>query len=212
LLLTVDAMLVVNHLAWQSALGTAPNLFNLDGEANIPAWWSSSQLLVAGLLIAVLVFRNHRADSRSWSLAALAATIIAFSLDETAGLHERAGNIIDSYVREPGDLLSQSGYWPFFVGIPVVVFIAYLIRSSASFMSEAAGTRWKMLLSFVVFFSGALVGELLNNLEPQTLGIHMQVVEEALEMIGGSFLAWSALELFRQHPSTAYAWKLLRPL
>lgn len=62
--------------------------FDLNGEGNIPAYFSALQLLACAMVLAVIAARSWRARSRwrfHWSL--LAAGIFYMSIDEAAQLH-----------------------------------------------------------------------------------------------------------------------------
>src|SRR5262245_52604497 len=65
-------------------------LFDLDGEANIPTWFSSCQLFLIGVVLFPLGFALHKAKRPSRQfLSVLSVCFLLLSLDETAQLHER---------------------------------------------------------------------------------------------------------------------------
>lgn len=68
-----------------------PALLDTDGEANLPAWFTS-MLLAAGALAAVLRGRELRAAGAAWvgHWFALGAVLLVLSIDEAAVLHEEA--------------------------------------------------------------------------------------------------------------------------
>ena len=81
----------VDHL-----LGTpfAPvtRMFDLDGESNVPTWYSSIQwFVVFAVLFGVAERRVSLADRRSWFLWLLPLVFLAFSADEVVQLHEHIG-------------------------------------------------------------------------------------------------------------------------
>src|ERR1044071_1537856 len=98
-LLAVELLLVAFY--WLKILCGDPPLlnplFDLDGEANIPAWFSSAQLLAIALTLWVTNrFRSdHTMPSRLF-LNLLAAGFLVLSLDETAQIHETITGIIGS--------------------------------------------------------------------------------------------------------------------
>jgi len=57
-LLLVNLLFLGLHLLSFALLGRVPRPLNLDAENNIPTWWSSTQLLLAAVLIGVLALRN----------------------------------------------------------------------------------------------------------------------------------------------------------
>jgi hypothetical protein len=209
LLLSVDLALVLTDATLTHLRGQAPNLFDLNGEANIPTWWSSAQLLVSGSLMALVAFSNRRRDHRSWSLAALAGLVILLSVDETACFHERLGSLVDSFLDPRRDVLPKTGYWPFAVGLPAAAFVVWIAATCSSFLAGAKHSAARFVFALMVFFGGAVGVELLNNVGSDALRHLMIELEEGLEMIGGSLLVWSALDLVRRHPTTADAWSRL---
>ncbi|RAK60117.1 hypothetical protein DJ021_10020 [Phenylobacterium hankyongense] len=213
MLLVADALLTLNHTVWLLAFGRVPNLFDLNGEANIPAWWSSAQLMVAGVIVALVVLRNFRTDRRSWAVAALSAMLILFSMDETASFHERLGQFIDGHLGgKAGTHLWDSGYWPFFIGIPGAIAAGYIVWSSLAFLSSVKGSIGRFAVGLAVLLGAAVGIELLNNSDVPALRTASEILEEALEMVGGSLLVWSACDLILRHPSTAEAAAALLPL
>jgi hypothetical protein len=212
-LLVADAILTLNHTVWLLAFHHVPNLFDLNGEANIPAWWSSAQLTVAGVIVALVVLRNYRTDRRSWAVAALAAMLVLFSMDETAGFHERLGHFIDGHLGgKAGTRLWDSGYWPLFIGIPGALAAGYVVWSSLSFLSSVRGSIVRFAVSLAVLLGAAVGIELFNNSDVPALKSASEILEEGLEMVGGSLLVWSACDLILRHPSTAEAAAALLPL
>lgn len=68
--------------------GLSP-LVDLDNEANLPTWFSSAQLLAAGL-ISFLIHVDRRGAGEKFAVhwVGLGFVMLYLSLDETAGLHE----------------------------------------------------------------------------------------------------------------------------
>src|SRR5688500_9384001 len=65
-------------------------LVDLDGEGNLPAWFSSFQLAFISLSLWFLVFQDHKPEKPSRSFFALPASVfLLWSADETAQMHER---------------------------------------------------------------------------------------------------------------------------
>src|SRR4249920_1438570 len=87
----LGAVYSVDHL-----LGTpfAPvtRLFDLDGESNVPAWYSSVQwFAVFAVSFGAAERRVSRADRRSWFLWLLPLVFLACSADEVVQFHEHIG-------------------------------------------------------------------------------------------------------------------------
>src|SRR5262245_53681185 len=62
-------------------------LLDLNGEGNVPAWYSSTLLFVCGLAAAAVAGRHRHSERWGWNGISLA--LIVMSLDETAQIHER---------------------------------------------------------------------------------------------------------------------------
>ena len=63
--------------------------FNLDAENSVPAWWSSSMMLFASLLLYALAANAWRARDILWRLwLTMAVVFLALSIDEAASFHE----------------------------------------------------------------------------------------------------------------------------
>src|SRR3954469_25754145 len=83
----VTSMTIILHAPTMNGLA---RLFNLVGEANIPAAYSSFLLLTAAFLLFLVsrIERDRRGtDTRSWTI--LSAGFAYLSLDELASLHEQ---------------------------------------------------------------------------------------------------------------------------
>src|SRR5687767_12059243 len=64
----------------------------LNGEATIPAWFSSIALLMVALVLAVIGTTKHRTgDGTGWYWTTLAFGFIYLSMDEAAAIHELWG-------------------------------------------------------------------------------------------------------------------------
>jgi len=195
-LVLVDVVLIAADVLLSRMLGHTPKLFDLNGEGNIPAWWSSAQLLVSGILVAIVALRNGGKRLSSGSLFAFSGLLVLMSLDETASFHERLGTLLDSFLDRTGGVLPRTGYWPLLLGLPLATLVLALLRRCGSQL-EAARPRSarRFGLALLVLFSGAIGVELFNNVA--SLGLLRLAIEleEGLEMLGGSLLLASALDL-----------------
>ncbi len=68
-------------------------LLKVGEERNIPAWFSSMQLLVISMVLIPIVIRDaDRRQPVTWALALVPGLFALLSLDEVAMLHERLGD------------------------------------------------------------------------------------------------------------------------
>jgi len=184
----VAAILVVLHVVmWTVFFKTTIldneahwiSLLDLDTEASFGTWFSSSMLLLAGILTMVQVAGRRKRDKwdRWWWFIGIALTWA--SLDEVAGLHESLNT--DPY------FTALMGHWTvagaILAAVLGVLLLPFLWRLPAR-------TRVLLILSGVVYVSGAVGVEfatigyerdgLLNTL-PYNL---WNAFEEGLEMAG----------------------------
>src|SRR5690606_22237869 len=94
---------------------------DLDGEQNIPTWYSSMQWFLAAALLGLFVQSAPVQPLRRLLLAILPLTFLAMSLDEVAGIHEWLGVKSDALLPD-GDraasLFSANGVWVLVIGVP----------------------------------------------------------------------------------------------
>jgi hypothetical protein len=192
------------------------NLFNLDTESTVPTWYSSMQWFCAGAMFSLFAFHAWRTRMRgALSIALIALACLTFSMDEVAEIHERLGFLTDALMSSrsrDGTMLWSTGLWPFVIGIPAIAMIAIAVRGTRHiFLARAPAALLLVIVGFVVMFSGALGVELAANLLPPSaphggLFLTQVVVEEFLEMLGVTLIAWSASSLL-----TAYGFALQLP-
>jgi hypothetical protein len=164
------------------------SLFDLNSEANVPTWFSSSALLVASLLLAAVGFVERargRRDVGYWLV--LSGIFLFISVDEVARLHERttvplrealgAGGVLYySWVILGGAfvLALAVAYWPFLRRLP-------------------SRTRILFVTAAVLFVGGALGVELIAGYYRDLIGpsyrdglleVALSNLEEVMEMLG----------------------------
>lgn len=200
-----DATVVLAYLAnvWAGSPYLFPtHLLDLDGEANLPAWYASAKLLILGLLLAIFALRAPvRPRSRLMFLPAILA--LAMSLDEIAGIHEWVGRRSDALL--PGGRLASvlpvTGIWMLPLA-PIVLGGAYVAyRALKPCLTTAPRARWLFVAGCAILLAGALGAEVAANFVVQgTWLAALQVaIEEGAELVGATTMLWGALELFAAH-------------
>ena len=102
--------------------------------------------------------------------------------------------------------------WPFLIGIPAIAVLAIAVRGTRHiFLARAPRALALLIVGFVVMFTGALVVELGANLLDAAARhggwfLTQVVVEELMEMLGVTLIAWSASSLLQ-----AYDFELRMP-
>jgi hypothetical protein len=168
-------------------------LFDLDGETNFPAFYSSLALLFSSLLLFYVAFshRDVKRDFVAWLLMALG--FLFLSLDEAAMLHEMlagtarrsldlSGLLYNAWVIPYGIIMILGGilYLPFLLRLPKPTLLLFVV-SGVIFVSGAVG---------VEMFEGKW--EAIHGTENMTYDLYV-AVEEFLEMFGVALFIYALL-------------------
>ncbi|NKB18992.1 MAG: hypothetical protein GKS01_00470 [Alphaproteobacteria bacterium] len=189
-LVILVASLLVTHIAlqvWHFRVGHVPTtireFFDVDLERNIPTWFSTILLFIAGMLLLLIANRKHISNGqwiRAWY--GLAFGFFFLSLDEIAGFHETLNHFTAFswvYAAAPVAL------------IIIVLYLRFLFHLPAQI-------RNLFILSAAIFLSGALGVEVATDIYDEkdlmdTLAYNLWTpVEEGMEM-GGVILFIYAL-------------------
>jgi hypothetical protein len=182
---------------------TLVRLFWLDGEANVPTWYSASLLLLCASLLAIIAGAHRQRDTVydiRWLI--LAVVFLLLSLDETAQLHELAIAPLRERFHTTGFLYYA---WIVPAGICSGLFaLAYL-----GFLAKLpVQTARLMVLAGALYVGGALGVESLSAKQASLHGEHtiayhaIITVEELLEMSGLVVFIYALLDYIgRQFPA-----------
>ena len=206
--LIADIMMVVLYVL-DNLLGhpfsIVTRLVDLDGEANLPAWYSSSQILFLGLLFALfaLIMRHHR-PSPFLPAGALSLMCLGLSLDETAQIHEWIGNQSDKLLTtgtRKDFLFGHTGIWMFLLGPFFMIAITVLWRRFLPYLRGRSRVVRLYLSGFFTYVLSALGIEILANfVSPNQADSVIQIIcEEFGEMLGVTLLIWATLELLASY-------------
>jgi len=167
-------------------------LFYLNEEANLPAWFSSLQWLLAALLAALIGAHGRRqADAYANHWLALGLIFLLLSADEAAAIHETLGVFLET-------IYPTSGYFSYgwvLIGIPfVTVFALAYVRF---LLQLPPWLRTLFILAGVTYVFGALGLEMFAAAHEKGLSeMGYQVVvaiEEFSEMLGVVLLIYALL-------------------
>jgi hypothetical protein len=174
-------------------------LFQLNEEQNLPTWYSSALLLFCAAVswaISVSEKLPKAPSATQWKILGL--LFLAFSIDETATIHERFLDLL-ARTLEVHRVLSYEWLIP---GIIIIVGITFWFVLFAARLPP--GVRGLFIAGWVVFVSGLLLFETLAGYahplqthRQKMLHILFTSVEELLEMVGVCLLGYSLL-LYRQ--------------
>jgi len=176
------------------------NVFvDLDGEGNLPAWYSSIQWFSVAILTGLFAYRNASfSNKKSWSLVVLPLLFLMLSLDETTEIHEFLGKMSDQLL--PGGrqntLLPHTGIWMFLVGLPFMLLLCVLIVRVRAYFVRASGALYKIVLGMAVMLAGAIGVETFSNVVARdSIYSVLQIwSEESLEMVGATIVLWGSYE------------------
>jgi hypothetical protein len=178
-------LLVARHgFDHDRVLGLA-RLFDLDGEGNIPAWFSSVTLFFPAVLLAIIGWAElRRRASYAWHWLFLAVIFAGLSLDEAVGLHELSMVPIRNALHTRGVLYFA---WV----IPGACFVAAIGIAYFRFVRALPPrSRLGMLLAGCLYVGGALGMELVGGaltsagLKESVYYSLSVLTEETLEMSG----------------------------
>ena len=178
------------------------DLFDLNGEGNLPAWFSSFQLLLIAVSFWVLAAHRratHR-PSRAF-LRACGAFFLVLSIDETAMLHERITHLVGSrYV----------DWVPAYIRSHIVetAVCALILAGCAVFAYSHLSGLWRMSARAIRFLVAGCAVYLIGAAALETVGYYLLctdhttfaclaeiATEEFFEMLGASLILYAVLLL-----------------
>lgn len=198
-LIIIEIILVSIHIV-VTILGIPINRFNLNGEANIPAWFSSTQLFMIGFVFLLSAHHSNRHHHPSpLFLLTVGIGFIFLSVDEAAIIHEHISGAL-KHIEWIPRFGHGRGIWIFLyplVGLTLLI-IGYreIYKSWKYYKREMV----IFIIGSIIFVFGALGLEMVKFLVilkyPFTL---LEVVfEEFFEMLGATIILSSAI-LFAFH-------------
>ncbi len=157
----------------------------LDGEGNIPSWYSASLLLLCSLLLSLITVAHRKHGSGPVVHWLLLSLIFAFlSLDETAQLHELA-------ISPLRGMFGATGFLYYAWIVPAGVCVALFVLGYLRFLAKLpARTRRLFVAAGAIFVGGAIGVEAVSGMQAsvhgeQNLKYHLIItLEELLEMAG----------------------------
>lgn len=177
-----------------------PGMFDMDGEGNIPAWYSSTKLFAVALcayFYGRLVLLN---DKWAGGLVLMGAVLFAYlSMDEGATLHEKIGDRFNMLVT--GGALNEkpvfetTGLWMVFLGPPLFLALVGGVFYLRRRLSIPANIFAKALAGILLFVIAAAPGDILVNYFTGDALVIQTAVEELSEMVGVTLVLWAAMSL-----------------
>ena len=178
------------------------DLFDLNGEGNLPAWFSSFQLLLIAICFWALASHRratHR-PSRAF-LRACGAFFLVLSIDETAMLHERITHLVGSRYVDwvPGYIRSH---------IVETAVCGLIVAGCAVFAYSHLRGLWRMSARAIRFLVAGCAVYVIGAAALETVGYYLLctdtttfaclaeiATEEFFEMLGASLILYAVLLL-----------------
>ena len=174
-------------------------LFDLDGEANIPTFFSVFQFNVAAGLLWIIGSRARCcADRYARHWLALACIFVFLGLDELAQIHELFSDPLRASLHVDGALRYA---WV----IPYGCLVLAVAAAYLNFLSHLPDrTRWLMVISAAIYVGGAVGLELYGGYLETQLGTEATgtsvaylievFFEEGMELLGIALFIFALLE------------------
>lgn len=171
-------------------------MFDLDAENNLPAWFSSLQL---GLIAALSLLIASRCDSkigpRPRFFVVAAAGFLFLSANEALGIHERITHLGKVFPWLPA--INNSGRWMPVYGVLALVILIWVWRDVCVLWKIRPYTVRCAILGAATFLIGAVGLEIISYkfLRKTPYYTTEVLVEEVLEMVGAGIMLYSTARM-----------------
>jgi hypothetical protein len=179
-------------------IGHPTKFFDLDGEANLPAWFSSMQFLLIGQVFYLKSLQPNPKNLPSYFfLILISAGFIFLSVDEAAQVHETLSGILKRSTSMPR-FKDGNGMWI----LPYVLigsFVFYKVYREVLVMWNHFRKETMVMASGMIMIAfGAVFLEIISYQFLRTSSRENQFVievafEELFEMAGASLVLYGAL-------------------
>ena len=168
-------------------------LLALDGEGNLPSWYSSVQLLFTSAALGIIgLYRRQETNPYGWHWLTLSVLFLCLAIDEASSIHEMAAPPIERWLETAGHLdsvLSIVGTPWLLAAIPftIIVFLVFVLF----LWNLPRAIMTLFIIGGGLYVAGAvgvedLAGHYLGNPGASETFTYQIIVttEEALEMVG----------------------------
>lgn len=197
-LLLSDLLLVA--LYWAGTIFTHPeyqSFTDLDGEANLASWFSSSQILLIAILGWLLVYSSEKTGAPSRLFLAFFATgAMLWSMDETSQMHERITQCTGArYVDWLPQFMTSHKAIAVTLAAVALVIASKILKEVISLWRESRRVCLIAISGFTLCFLGGIVIETLGYrfvaVDSGLMHMVQVSVEEFFEMAGASLILYS---------------------
>ncbi len=175
-------------------------LFNMDNEGNIPSWFASSLLLIAGMVyLFVSWLRRSAPKPSSFFFLVVGLGLIFLSLDESAGIHEKVGGILNLLPHTPS-FRGERGHWMFPYLILGLILCLMFFRDVFALLRALPRTSRLIFAGVMIFLIGAVGLEIisyeyLRRIASKKIYMMEVALEEFFELLGVSIIIYAGLLL-----------------
>jgi hypothetical protein len=185
---------LLDHPAWWIY-----ELFSIDLEANIPAWFSTIQLFLIGFVFLFMGYRKgHTPPPSKLGTKIFGFGFIYLSLDEGAIIHEKLTWVFINNPLVPY-FHGRHGVWIVVYGSLAILLTVLLQKDLRDLWKTCRRPALIFLLGGIIFLFGTAGMETLTffylNESNRLLYVIEVIIEEFLEMSGASILLYSVLLL-----------------
>jgi hypothetical protein len=177
-------------------------LFDLDGEGNIPAWFSSAQLILIAVVLWTRALRQPREGKPSKAFFFLAGGAAVYaSMDETAQIHETVTAWLGRRYVDWLPHFTLTHFWIVMVAVAVAMTLIQIFANDLLIIwREHRRLALTAMLGICIGLGGAMgvetIGYKLLHGVKTTLWYKGEVtIEEFMEMLGASLILFAALKL-----------------
>jgi hypothetical protein len=175
-------------------------LFDLDGESNIPAWFSSVQLFLIGLIFLLRSRQTNPDHSPSPLFFLMVSTgFIFLSVDEVVSIHEKI-SVIFKHVELMPRFKGDHGVWVFIYALIGLILFVATFRSLAAMWNRYRHATFIMAIGMGIVVLGGVILEVISyqflrgGSTPLLYSAEV-AIEEFLEMSGASVTLYGAILL-----------------
>jgi len=190
-LLVINVAFAVLFIVTQKT-GKLELLFDLNGEANIPTWYSGAQLLLIAIPAAIRGMQLREEGQSHWKLYILGALACIFlSADEVGMIHETIQNVLRDKLswKLPNGMPANYVVAPIIYGVVGIALLVLFGKSTIAFLKEPKGRTAIIIGGMMLVGGGAIVDILL----PGEASIYEHTGEELLELCGASLILFGFL-------------------
>ncbi len=180
-------------------------MIDLNGEANLPAWYSSVQLFLVAILWSVFVYEKFRREEKhSRKLLLVPIVFFMLSLDEIAQIHEfigSKGDLLFPSVRRLGAPFSKTGIWMYLVLPPFLILVFLSAMNARRYLDMPRNISIVFATGLFIFIGSATGTEILSNfvIEGGRAASLQIALEELGEMLGITIMLWATYDLLISH-------------